>query len=83
VAPSPIGGQSAISGVFQGIILELILVSILSNGLDSGVDCSLSILAGDTKLGGADDTPNGCTTIQKYLERLEKWADRNLTKFYE
>jgi len=35
----------------------------------------------DTKLGGVADTPKGCVTIQRDLDRLDKWADRNLMKF--
>ena len=74
MALSPVRGQSVISGVFQGMILGLTLVNIFSNGLDNGMNCTLSIFADDTKLGGVDDTPDGCMTIQRHLERLEKWA---------
>ena len=27
------------------------------------------------------DTPEGCAAIQKDLDRLERWAERNLMKF--
>ncbi|GAB0186244.1 mitochondrial enolase superfamily member 1 [Grus japonensis] len=33
------------------------------------------------KLGGVADTPQGYGDIQRDLERLEKWADKNLMKF--
>lgn len=29
-------------------------------------------------MGGLDDIPEGSAAIQKNLNRLEKWADRNL-----
>lgn len=36
--------------------------------------------AGNTELGGMADTPDGCAAIQRDLDRLEKWSDRNLMK---
>lgn len=43
--------------------------------------CTLSKLAEDTKLGGVDDMPEDCAAIQRDLNHLEKWSDRNLMKF--
>ncbi|KAK4829005.1 hypothetical protein QYF61_001761 [Mycteria americana] len=37
--------------------------------------------ADDTKLGGVADTPESCAAIQRDIDRLEKWADRNLMMF--
>lgn len=49
--------------------------------LSGGAKCTLSIFADDTKLGEEADMPEDCFDIQRNLARLEKWADRNLSKF--
>jgi len=37
--------------------------------------------ADHTKLRGATDRPKGHAAIQRDLNRMEKWADRNFMKF--
>jgi len=44
-------------------------------------ECTFSNFADDTKLGGVVDTPAGCAAIQRDLDRLESWVQRNLMKF--
>ena len=46
--------------------------------LDAGTKCTLSNLAGDTKL--VANSPDACAAIQMELERLEKWAEMNHMK---
>ncbi|GAB0204220.1 mitochondrial enolase superfamily member 1 [Grus japonensis] len=55
--------------------------SIFINDLDVGTECNLSTFADNTKLGGVANTPQGCAAIQRDLDRLENWTERNHMKF--
>ena len=46
------------------------LCNILSDGLDKGIQCTFGNFAGDTRLGGSADLPEGRKALQRNLGRL-------------
>ena len=65
------------SGVPQRLLLALLLLPISVGGMGSGIECTLSKFAGDTRCGVVDILKRR-DTIQRDLQR---WVRVNFTKF--
>jgi len=70
--------RPVMSGIPQGSVLGPALFNLFFGNMDSGIECTLSKFAVDTRMCGMVNTLEEWDAIQRDLDRLERWACWNL-----
>ncbi|KAJ7417641.1 rna-directed dna polymerase from mobile element jockey-like [Pitangus sulphuratus] len=73
--------RAVTSDIPQVPVLGLTLFNVFVDDTDSGIECTLSIFADNTKLCCSDDTVERRGGIQRDQARLQRWAYVNPMKF--
>ncbi|XP_031411505.1 protocadherin beta-15-like [Meleagris gallopavo] len=64
----------------QESLLGVVLFNIFGGDMASGIECTLSSIADDTRLSDGVDMLEGRDAIQRNLVRLKRWSHANLMK---
>ena len=69
------------SGVPQGTVLGPVLILIMINDIDSGIESFVSLFADDTRISKRVNTEEDVESLQVDLERLYTWQEKNNMAF--
>ena len=79
---SSVSRQRSVTSGSLGSVVGLVLFHIFINDITSGIEHTLGNLADDTKLYSVVNIPEGQSTIQRDLHRLQHWVQENFMRFH-